>query len=86
MADVPSLVMMYKLACPMLVLPTKAIVAFPFVYHTLAGVRHLYWDHSKLGNNADKGSPLDLANLPKSSMVLMGASVVATLGVAAISL
>uniref|UniRef100_A0A7S1X2K8 Succinate dehydrogenase cytochrome b560 subunit, mitochondrial n=1 Tax=Tetraselmis chuii TaxID=63592 RepID=A0A7S1X2K8_9CHLO len=81
--DVPSLIEMYKVTFPFLVLPTKAVVAFPFVYHTLGGLRHLYWDHAKLGNNADKSSPLDMSNLPTSSKILMGASVVATLGVAA---
>mmetsp|Transcript_19126 Transcript_19126/g.49096 ORF Transcript_19126/g.49096 Transcript_19126/m.49096 type:complete len:223 (+) Transcript_19126:155-823(+) len=82
--DVPSLIEAYKAAFPLLVLPTKAVVAFPFVYHTLGGLRHLYWDYSKLGNNADKTSPLDMNVVPMSSKILIGASVVATLGVAAL--
>jgi len=80
--DVPTMVMAYKSAFPMLVVPTKAVVAFPFVYHTLGGLRHLYWDYSKLGNNAQKDSPLDLKNLPTSSMLLVGTSVAATVGLA----
>jgi len=33
-----------------LVLPiVKFAVAFPFVFHTLAGLRHLFWDYSSRG-------------------------------------
>mmetsp|Transcript_4166 Transcript_4166/g.11739 ORF Transcript_4166/g.11739 Transcript_4166/m.11739 type:complete len:217 (+) Transcript_4166:76-726(+) len=82
--DVPTLLEMYKTAFPLLVIPTKAVVAFPFVYHTIGGLRHMYWDQAKLGNNADKTSPLDLKQVASSSVALLGASAVVTLGVAAL--
>lgn len=31
------------------------------VYHYLAGVRHMYWDHARYGNMADKHSPLEVS-------------------------
>ncbi|PRP89571.1 hypothetical protein PROFUN_00835 [Planoprotostelium fungivorum] len=43
----------------------KGTVAFPFVYHTLAAIRHLYWDYTSKG--------LDLVSVQKSSIAL-GAS------------
>jgi len=42
--DIPVLIESFKTAAPMLVPVAKAVVAFPIVYHTAAGVRHLYWD------------------------------------------
>jgi succinate dehydrogenase/fumarate reductase cytochrome b subunit len=39
--DLPVYIDAFKSAVPLLVYPTKLIVSFPFVYHTLAGIRHL---------------------------------------------
>lgn len=33
----------------MLVYPTKLLLSFPFVYHTLGGFRHIYWDKTTEG-------------------------------------
>lgn len=48
------------------------------VYHYLAGVRHLYWDHAKYGNQADKDSPLEVPAVEASSKLLLGGSAAAT--------
>lgn len=34
---------------PFLVFPTKMLFTFPFVYHTLGGFRHIYWDKTTNG-------------------------------------
>ncbi len=44
--DLPVYIDAFKAAVPLLVYPTKLLVSFPFVYHTLAGIRHLVRDHS----------------------------------------
>ena len=52
----------------------KLAVAFPLVYHYLAGMRHLMWD---------KSPPLLESKLvTQSSYILFGASSVITLGLA----
>ncbi len=42
-----------KSASPLLVYPLKAAVAFPLVYHYLGGVRHVFWDKAKYGNQVN---------------------------------
>lgn len=39
-----------KSTSPLIVYPLKAAVAFPLVYHYLGGVRHVFWDKAKYGN------------------------------------
>ena len=52
----------------------KLAVAFPLVYHYLAGVRHLMWD---------KSPPLlETKLVTQSSYILLGASGAITLGLA----
>lgn len=48
------------------------------IYHYLGGVRHIYWDHAKYGNQADKHSALEVPAVEASSKVLLGSSVAAT--------
>ena len=50
----------------------------PQIYHYLGGVRHIYWDHAKYGNQADKFSPLEVPAVESSSKLLLGGSVAAT--------
>ena len=45
----------------------KGVVAFPFIYHTLGGVRHLIWD--KYPNL------LTISQVSKSSHILIGLSI-----------
>lgn len=47
---------------PFLVYPTKLLFTFPFVYHTLGGFRHIYWDKTTNGidNESAKMSSLGL--------------------------
>lgn len=67
-----------KAAYPLLVYPAKFAVAFPLAYHYLAGLRHIYWDHYKYGNMAEKKSPLELPNVEASSKaVILGSAVLA---------
>ncbi len=51
----------------------KALLAFPIVYHTLNGVRHLVWD---------AGRGLSLGLLEQTGWIVLGASVVGTLALA----
>ena len=65
---VPETVEMFKTQFPMLVFPVKAALSFPFVYHGVAGMRHLVWDMSAFG--------IDNENAKKSSMFVFASSVV----------
>ena len=57
----------------MVAYPAKLAVAFPLVYHSLGALRHFVWDYfpDKYLNNVD---------VPKSSVALIGASGVLSLG------
>lgn len=68
----------FSQSSPVLASAAKLIVVFPFVYHTAAGFRHLYWDRTTKG--------LSLSELDKSSQFLIGGSVLASLLLAAITL
>jgi succinate dehydrogenase (ubiquinone) cytochrome b560 subunit len=48
--DLGAAINAFKEAAPLLVFPAKAVVAFPLIYHYLGGLRHVYWDHAKYGN------------------------------------
>lgn len=52
-----------------------AVVAFPFVFHTASGLRHLYWDTTAKG--------LDLKSVHQSSYAIIGVSLVGTIALAA---
>ena len=58
----PAFVEAYKTYVPILVYPTKLALAFPFVFHTLGGLRHIYWDKTTEGidNQSAKASSLAL--------------------------
>jgi succinate dehydrogenase/fumarate reductase cytochrome b subunit len=49
----------------------KFSVAFPFIYHYAAGVRHLMWDRSP--------EMLENADVEKSSYIVLGSSTTASL-------
>ncbi|BDA40950.1 probable succinate dehydrogenase cytochrome b560 subunit, mitochondrial [Coccomyxa sp. Obi] len=68
-----------KSTSPLLVYPVKAAVAFPMVYHYLGGVRHVFWDKAKYGNQAEKNSALENSAVDRSSRLLVGASAIGTL-------
>ena len=57
---VPETVELFKSQFPLLVFPAKAMLSFPFVYHGVAGLRHVIWDMSVFG--------IDNENAKKSSM------------------
>lgn len=76
--DIPSLVYGFKEAAPILVPVAKLVVAFPFVYHTAAGLRHLYWDKT--------AKLLEKEEVEKSSQILIGSSVAISLVLAFVSI
>jgi succinate dehydrogenase (ubiquinone) cytochrome b560 subunit len=69
--DLVAAINAFKSNYPLLVFPAKFAVSFPLVYHYLAGVRHLYWDHYHYGNMTDKASPLELEKVTSSSKALL---------------
>ena len=69
--DVPATVEFVK-AYWLLCFPAKFGVAFPLIYHYLGGLRHIWWDHAKHGNQAEKAGPLELGAVEQSSMVILG--------------
>jgi len=76
--DIPASIHAFKSSVPALVPLVKIIVAFPLIYHSLAGIRHLYWDYT--------AKMLELPAVEISSKILIGVSVVLAIGTAFISL
>ena len=62
----PAFIEGFKSTAPFLVFPAKALVGFPFVYHTLGGFRHIVWDKTTNG--------IDNASAKASSIGLFAAS------------
>ena len=69
----PAFVEAYKSTVPMLVYPTKLALAFPFVFHTLGGFRHIVWDKTTSGIDNDprarrawRSSPRPASEPPRS--------------------
>ena len=48
--DLPATIEAIKHTSPVLLYPIKAAVAFPLLYHYLGGLRHVFWDKAKYGN------------------------------------
>lgn len=69
--DIPAVITSFKTSAPILVPFAKATVAFPFVYHFLGSLRHLYWDATALH--------MELEEVTKSSQILFGVTGVVTL-------
>lgn len=69
--DIPAYVETLKTSVPVLMPLCKMLVAFPVVYHTVAGVRHMYWDKTAKG--------LDLDSVEGTSKIVIGASAFLTL-------
>lgn len=66
--DIPSYVECVKTSAPILMPLLKMVVAFPIVYHSAAGVRHIFWDKTARG--------LDLPSVEMSSKAIIAGSVV----------
>ena len=66
--DLPATVETIKSFGPMVVYPLRAVVAFPVVYHYLGGVRHVFWDKAKYGQQVRHHGPTFLlaALLPQT--------------------
>lgn len=84
--DLSSTVVAFKEAAPFLVVPAKAALAFPLVYHYVGGLRHIAWDKHSIGNQAEKSSLLDIKRVDLSSKIVIGTSIVGTLGLALFSI
>lgn len=54
--DLMATIEAIKSTSPLIVYPLKAAVAFPLVYHYLGGVRHVFWDKAKYGNQVSMRS------------------------------
>ena len=76
--NLPLFIESVKQAAPMLVPVAKAVVAFPLVFHTVAGIRHLVWDQTARG--------FDLPSMRTSSLAVAGIAAVGTLLLAAVQL
>ncbi|CAL5227431.1 g10394 [Coccomyxa viridis] len=83
--DLPATIEAIKHTSSVLLYPIKAAVAFPLLYHYLGGLRHVFWDKAKYGNQADKNSPLENKSVDQSSKILVGASVLGTAAFAVLS-
>jgi len=84
--DLPATVDAFKASYPLLVYPTKAIITWPLFYHYLAGVRHIIWDKHSMGKQAEKKSYLENEAVDKSSKLILGTSIVGTLGLTVLQL
>ena len=52
----------------------------------VGGLRHIVWDKHSIGLQADKSSLLDIPKVDLSSKIIIGTSIVGTLGLAFLSL
>ena len=75
---VPETAELFKSQFPLLVFPAKAMLSFPFVYHGVAGLRHVIWDMSVFG--------IDNENAKKSSMFVFASSIVGAAAMASTSI
>jgi succinate dehydrogenase (ubiquinone) cytochrome b560 subunit len=62
-----------------LVYPARAVVAGPLLYHYVAGLRHLAWDHAKYGMQSEKGDLLDPKIVDQTSYAAIGVAAAGTL-------
>jgi len=83
--DLPGTIDYIKAASPAFTVLLKAGVSFPLIYHYLAGLRHVVWEHAKIGKQADKTSLLENETVDKSSKAIFVASVAGTLALAVTS-
>jgi len=75
--DLPGTVAAVSSTNAILLFPFKFAVSYTIVYHWLGGMRHFLWDHTKIGNMAEKGSVLELPAVDMSSKILfIGAGVI----------
>lgn len=84
--DLPATIAAFKEAAPYLVYPAKAAVAFPVVYHYAGGLRHIIWDKHSIGIQAEKKSLLDIPSVDMSSKIVIGSSIIGTIGLALFSM
>ncbi|KAG2447242.1 hypothetical protein HYH02_007982 [Chlamydomonas schloesseri] len=54
--------------------PLKFLVSYAIIYHWLGGLRHIVWEASKMGDQADRTSLLEVPKVEMSSKILLGAS------------
>jgi len=73
-AELPVYIDAVRNTSPILLPLAKFVVAFPLVYHSFAGVRHIIWDSTSKG--------LDLQNVYLSTYVLCGGVSVVSLSLA----
>jgi len=69
--DVPSMIECIRDTTILLGL-TKFTISFPFVFHTISGLRHLYWDKTAKG--------IELDQVAQSGYVVVASSAIITAG------
>lgn len=77
--DLPATIDAMKAASPAFTMLVKAGISFPLIYHYLAGLRHVMWEHVKIGKQADKTSLLENETVDKSSRAIFAGSIAGTL-------
>lgn len=82
--DLPALVAAVQGSA--LLIPIKAAVSFPLVYHYAAGMRHFYWDKYAYPNMAQHTTPLEVKSVKASSAALLGGSAIAAAALALVTL
>lgn len=50
--------------------PLRFAISFTIIYHLGGGLRHIVWDHAKIGNQTDKTSMFELPKVELSSKIL----------------
>jgi succinate dehydrogenase (ubiquinone) cytochrome b560 subunit len=76
--NLPLFLESIKQAAPAIVPVLKAVVAFPLVFHTVAGIRHLVWDQTVRG--------FDLPSMRNSSIAVAAIAGAGTLLLALVEL
>ena len=66
----PAFVEGFNSWLPFMVYPTKLAFGFPFVYHTLGGFRHLYWDKTTEGIDNQSAKASSIALFAASGVIL----------------
>jgi len=82
--DLPAALAALRADAPALAFAARSAISFPLVYHFLGAARHFVWDLHRIGDQADKGSLLELPKVERSSKLLFASSAVLGLLLAAV--
>jgi len=77
-AEIPALLEGFKETAPVLVPVAKLLIGFPFVYHYVSGIRHIFWDETAKG--------LELEKVYTSTYAVMGIAAATSLSLAFVTI